>query len=174
MCVFTGWDPHWHQEQCVVEQAVQSTTLWITAGAGTAQICPAGRVTRPLLNRANSTQLCNTHTTWSSPILWLVFIPPKTASSKPKAAIPSHCPTRRAYKMMFKMARYFKYPIRPAAVTRCLPVKEWNKQTGSFLSRTCWITQDPHLTRLTVQTVSYFSGVRSCECESRVRRCTRV
>lgn len=77
----------WAQGHCVCvyrhqEQGKPLTALWTTAGAGAAQICPAGSVTWPSINNANSTQLSNTHphthtnATCSSPILCLVFIPP--------------------------------------------------------------------------------------------------
>ncbi len=125
------------------------TALWTTAGTGTAQIWPAGSVTWPSVNHANSTQLCNTHkhtqATCSSPILWLVFIPPsKTLSFKAWCLKRCHSATLSNIanvQDVFKMAQWFKYHIRPTAVTRSFPVNKRIKQTGSFLSRTRRIAQ---------------------------------
>lgn len=113
-------------------------------------ICPAGSVTWPSTNHANSTQLCNTHKLthtllvlhpfngWCSSHLQK-YCPLKHDVSKD--AILPHCPTSQMYKMVFKMAQQFKYSIRPAAVTHSLPVNKRIKQTRYFLSRTCWNAQ---------------------------------
>lgn len=102
---------------------------------------------RPTMPTALS---CVTHTNWHTLLVlhpfngWCSshlqkYCPLKHDVSKD--AILPHCPTSQMYKMVFKMAQQFKYSIRPAAVTHSLPVNKRIKQTGYFLSRTCWNAQ---------------------------------